>query len=121
MLTCYSGNKFQTADVSWWPKQRVFMNSGAWQGYWSQDNEDWYQRRCTAIREAYFNNPGENEHGRRKIVSPDHPAAPKVSHKWQNALKLDRKTAKLRAANSIAAEAYLASAAAAAALSAVAY
>lgn len=85
------------------------MNSGAWRGYWSQDNEDWYQQRCAIIREAYFDNVGETKCGRQKVVTLAHLAAPKVSHKWQNALKLDRKTSKLRSATAAAA-AYLSTA-----------
>lgn len=86
--------------LSWWPKQYTFMNSGAWLGYWSQDCEDWYQCRCAAIRAAYF------DYTSRK-VSPDDLAAPKVGHKWQNALKWDRASSKLRSANTAAAKAFL--------------
>ncbi|KIM50349.1 hypothetical protein SCLCIDRAFT_70916, partial [Scleroderma citrinum Foug A] len=43
-------NTQQTADVSWWPKQSTWEGSGLDVGYWSSDDEAWYQKRLELIR-----------------------------------------------------------------------
>jgi hypothetical protein len=62
-----TGNRDQTSDLSWWPKQSVFIRSGLWLGYWSPDCENWFQGRLKEIRE------------RRADL--------KTSNKWNSALK----------------------------------
>ncbi|KAK0433829.1 uncharacterized protein EV420DRAFT_1282968 [Desarmillaria tabescens] len=40
-----SGSTSFTQDLSWFPRERSFRNSGLDLGHWSADAEDWYQRR----------------------------------------------------------------------------
>jgi hypothetical protein len=86
----HPGNKNQTASLSWWPKEGVFINSGLWPGYWSRGCEDWFQRRYRAIIQE------DSKYGQ-----------PRISTHWQNSLKFDKRSKHLRIANSVAAEAYL--------------
>jgi len=44
-------NREQTADVSWWPKQSIWEASGLNVGYWSTDDEVWYQKHLQKICE----------------------------------------------------------------------
>jgi hypothetical protein len=66
------------------------MNSGLWPGYWSRGCEDWFQRRYHAIIKQ------DPVHG-----------TPKISTKWPNSLKFDKRSRQLRNANSTAAGKYL--------------
>ncbi|KAH0825657.1 hypothetical protein J3R83DRAFT_11699 [Lanmaoa asiatica] len=43
-------NGQQTADVSWWPKQSIWLASGLSISYWSADDEAWYQKHLRRIR-----------------------------------------------------------------------
>jgi hypothetical protein len=42
----------QTSDMSWWPKQSVWMNSGLNWGYWTEACETWFQKRLKSIRDG---------------------------------------------------------------------
>jgi hypothetical protein len=44
------GSKGQATELSWWPKASAWENSGLDVGYWSQDCENFYQRRLAEIR-----------------------------------------------------------------------
>ncbi|KAG9313662.1 hypothetical protein JVU11DRAFT_5998 [Chiua virens] len=61
----------QTADVSWWPKQSTWESSDLNVGYWSTDNEAWYQKPLQKICEY-------NEKGKPSYHS---------ASDWQKALK----------------------------------
>ncbi|TFK79266.1 hypothetical protein K466DRAFT_442732, partial [Polyporus arcularius HHB13444] len=39
----------QTADLSWWPKDSMWANSGLDVRYWSSACEDWFQQRLRHI------------------------------------------------------------------------
>ena len=41
----------QTANVSWWPKQLIWEACGLNVGYWSTDDEVWYQKHLEKIRQ----------------------------------------------------------------------
>ena len=45
----FTGQGSQTEDLSWWPKQTTWQASNFDAGYWSPDNEAWFQRRLTMI------------------------------------------------------------------------
>ena len=60
-------------------------------GYWSSDNEAWYQKRLDQIRDC-----GQN--GRRLCMT---------ANQWRNALKYFKETGKVVAANQQSAEAWL--------------
>lgn len=64
----------QTADISWWPKQSTWEGSGLDVGYWSTDNEVWFQKHLEAVRN--YNGEGR---------APCYSAA-----EWQNKLKYHR-------------------------------
>lgn len=49
LLTQWTGIGLQCAQISWWPKHNVWLNSGLYVGYWSPDCEEWYQRRLQSI------------------------------------------------------------------------
>lgn len=72
------GQQQQTADVSWWPKQSIWEACGLNVGYWSTDNEIWYQKHLQKIREYDG-----------KCCAPYH-----TSSDWQKALKYHRNTIK---------------------------
>jgi hypothetical protein len=82
----FAGNRDQTSDLSWWPKQSVFMRSGLWLGYWSPDCENWFQGRLKEI------------HERRADL--------KSSTKWNSALKyyVKQTSAFMKVNNAIAVE-----------------
>ena len=40
-----TGQGAQTADMSWWPKQSMWVGSNIDVGYWSPDNEVWFTAR----------------------------------------------------------------------------
>ncbi|TCD67304.1 hypothetical protein EIP91_000274 [Steccherinum ochraceum] len=40
----------QTEDASWWPKQHTWLRSGLFCGHWTEDCEQWFQKRLKAIR-----------------------------------------------------------------------
>lgn len=46
------GDKAQAKELSWWPKASTWENSGLDVGYWSEDCEDFYQRRLEEIRKG---------------------------------------------------------------------
>ncbi|GJF00028.1 hypothetical protein PsYK624_163050 [Phanerochaete sordida] len=58
--------------MSWWPTPKQWKRSGQDVGYWSSQNEQWFQNRLAAIRK------GE--------------AQPKASSKWSSALKFFKDT-----------------------------
>ncbi|RDB20802.1 hypothetical protein Hypma_012080 [Hypsizygus marmoreus] len=62
----YTHFKAQTEDRSWFPKASVWELSGYNQGYWTADNEAWYQKRLVEIQ---------------------HGAKPRNAKEWRNALK----------------------------------
>ncbi|KAI9464841.1 hypothetical protein HD554DRAFT_2026204, partial [Boletus coccyginus] len=68
----------QTADVLWWPKQSIWEACGLNVGYWSTDNEVWYQK--------YL----------QKICKYDRTSPPPycISSEWQKALKYCKDTTK---------------------------
>ncbi|KAG6871949.1 hypothetical protein C0995_014640 [Termitomyces sp. Mi166 len=45
----YTGFDKQTEDASWFPKASAWQKSGNNHGYWTADNEDWYQKRLQEI------------------------------------------------------------------------
>jgi len=65
----------QTADMSWWPKQSMWVGSNVDVGYWSPDNEVWF-RACLSKIQA-----GE--------------AQPMNATRWANALKKYRYTSRI--------------------------
>jgi hypothetical protein len=84
------GNKNQVASLSWWPKEGVFINSGLWPGYWLHSCKDWFQTQYNHIVEQH----------------PKH-GIPRISHHWQNSLKLEKRVKQLRIANTAVAAQYL--------------
>ena len=58
--------------MSWWPTPKQWKRSGQDVGYWSSQNERWFQNRLDAIRR------GE--------------AQPKASSKWGSSLKFTKET-----------------------------
>lgn len=71
----------QTADVSWWPKQSTWEASGLSVGYWSTDDETWYQKHLREIRE--YNGSSKPPY--------------RTASEWRQALKYRRtKTKKVR-------------------------
>ncbi|KAG5350774.1 hypothetical protein C0989_009326 [Termitomyces sp. Mn162] len=46
----YTAYDKQTEDASWFPKASAWLKSGNNHGYWTADNEEWYQKRCEEIR-----------------------------------------------------------------------
>ena len=60
-------------------------------GYWSSDNEAWYQKQLDLIRDC-----GQNGH-----------CLCMTTNQWQNALKYFKETGKVVAANQQSAEAWL--------------
>ena len=46
---CYSGNRSQTEDTSWWPKHSAWVKGGTYTGIWSPWQEHWFQERLKAI------------------------------------------------------------------------
>jgi hypothetical protein len=88
MSNTLEGISGQTADISWWPKQAVFLRSGLWAGYWSPHCEHWFQKRLESIR--------------------NHAAELKSCHEWPNILKFSRKqTVKVVQGNDVAARTFL--------------
>jgi len=83
----FLGNRNQTSDLSWWPKQSTFLKSGLWAGYWSRSCEDWFLRRNADIASGN--------------------ADLKTSGQWYKSLTLYQKVAKLREVNRKAAELYI--------------
>ncbi|KAH7917231.1 hypothetical protein BV22DRAFT_994182, partial [Leucogyrophana mollusca] len=49
-----TGQGQQTKDLSWWPKQSTWQESGFDYGYWTPDNEAWYRKRLELIRQSDF-------------------------------------------------------------------
>ncbi|KAH7917322.1 hypothetical protein BV22DRAFT_989523, partial [Leucogyrophana mollusca] len=82
-----TGQGEQTADRSWWPKQSVWTGSNFDLGYWSPENERWFQDRIQQIRSGS--------------------ATPLSSRNWVNSLKRYKQTSKLVSANLAAAESFL--------------
>ena len=70
-----TGQDVQTADMSWWPKQSMWVGSNVDVGYWSPDNEVWF-RACLSKIQA-----GE--------------AQPMNATRWANALKKYRYTSRI--------------------------
>ena len=71
----------QTSNVSWWPKQSTWEACGLNVGYWSVDNETWFQKHLENIR---------NYHGTESTGNlPYHSAAD-----WRNRLKFHKMTTK---------------------------
>lgn len=46
------GHKTQTEDKSWFPKASTWKTSGWDHGYWTADNETWYQDRLQEIQDG---------------------------------------------------------------------
>lgn len=65
----------QLVELSWWPKHSTFKKSGLYLGYWSEQCEDWFQRRLADIRSSK---------GRQKSAK-----------KWASDLKFHNKTPKI--------------------------
>ena len=61
-----------TKDYSWWPKQSTWFDSGAYVGYWSSANEEWFQKRLQIIR--------------------DNKASPMNAREWRDNLRYQRPT-----------------------------
>ena len=81
----------QTASVSWWPKQFTWEASGLNVGYWSTDDEAWFQKHLKDIRKYHgTGNP------------PYHTAA-----EWRNKLKYHKVMKKVVAFTRDAAERWL--------------
>lgn len=82
----------QVADVSWWPKQSAWEISGLDMGYWTSDNEEWYQRQlCTISAHLQEGRPVQG--------------LLKNAKQWRNALKSNkRELDKISCANRRAAE-----------------
>jgi hypothetical protein len=67
------------ADMSWWPKHSTWERSGLNWGHWTRSDEEWFQGRLKLIRT-----------GQAELRS---------SLQWKRALKYQKKTPKLVAAN----------------------
>lgn len=83
-------NGEQTADVSWWPKQSTWQGAGLDVGYWSVDDEAWYQKRLEVIRTC--------TNGRSVCMT---------AAEWRNTLKFYKQTKKMVGANQHSAEAWI--------------
>ncbi|KIM61759.1 hypothetical protein SCLCIDRAFT_25569 [Scleroderma citrinum Foug A] len=84
-------NGEQIADVSWWPKQSTWEGSGLDVGYWSSDDEAWYQKRLELIR----NCGTDSQHLCMNATQ------------WRNTLKYYKETTRTVAANRQSAEVWL--------------
>ncbi|KZP27747.1 hypothetical protein FIBSPDRAFT_948324 [Athelia psychrophila] len=69
MYKMYTGNRDQTTDTSWWPKQSTWQGSCMDMGYWTPQCEEWYM------------------HQRQLVWSGDTCGAPKIADRWCNALQ----------------------------------
>ena len=47
---CFIDYTHQKEELSWFPKGSMWDSSGRNHGYWTADNEDFYQRRLETIR-----------------------------------------------------------------------
>ncbi|KAH0825659.1 hypothetical protein J3R83DRAFT_11747 [Lanmaoa asiatica] len=83
----------QTSDVSWWPKQSTWEVCGLNVGYWSADDEVWFQKHLEDIRNYRGAGP-----------PPYHSAA-----EWRNRLKYHKATRKVVASTRDAAGKWLSS------------
>ena len=52
-LSYFEGYGDQTACLSWWPHQSIFLHSGMWIGYWTPFCEVWFQCHLNEIHEHY--------------------------------------------------------------------
>ena len=81
----FPGKKEQVADLSWWPKEGVFMGSSLWPGDWSHSCKDWFQwQYCSIIQQ-------DKKHG-----------IARTSNHWHNALKSEKRIKHLYIANTAA-------------------
>lgn len=80
----------QTADVSWWPKQSAWQGAGLDVGYWSVDDEAWYQKRLELIRMC--------TNGRSVCMT---------ATEWRNALRFHKQTGRIVEANRRSAEVWI--------------
>ncbi|KAI0337019.1 hypothetical protein BDW22DRAFT_1304455, partial [Trametopsis cervina] len=51
ILTHRSHAAMQGSFVSWWPPHDIWQMSGVQMGYWTLENESWYQNRLLKIRD----------------------------------------------------------------------
>jgi len=78
----------QTAEISWWPKQSTWEGSGLDVGYWSTDNEVWFQKHLKVIHN--YNGLG--------------PALCYSAAEWRNKLKYHRANKIVGRSKDVAAE-----------------
>jgi len=64
----------QFAEVSWFPKHNVWVQAGYNVGQWTQECENWFEKRMTEIQDG---------------------GQPLDSHTWRSKLLLSRKATKL--------------------------
>jgi hypothetical protein len=76
----------QTAEMSWFPKHNVWAQSGYNVGQWTQECEDWFEKRMTEIQEG---------------------GQPLDSHTWRSKLLLTRKATKLVRQMNLAAASFI--------------
>ena len=89
-LSYFEGYSDQTACLSWWPHQSVFLHSGMWIGYWTPFCKSWFQRHLNEIHE--------------------HRAKLRNSMHWAHALEaFGKMTKKLKKANQLASKSFLSS------------
>lgn len=77
------------SESSWWPQAHQWLDSGADLGYWTQNNESWFQLRSAGIRRGDFNC--------------------RTGTQWRDPLKLDNKTKWLKKRNEEACTRFIAS------------
>ncbi|KAF8572808.1 hypothetical protein K439DRAFT_1306992, partial [Ramaria rubella] len=75
----YTGQHNQYSNLSWWPKQSVWMCTGLNIGYWSSGCEIWFQKRLDDIHQ-----------GRADL---------RTAAEWRRALKFERATARIATSN----------------------
>lgn len=75
------------SESSWWPQTHQWTDSGADMGYWTRNNEVWFQMRTTGIRRGDF--------------------SCRTGAQWRDTLKFHNKTKWLKKSNEDASAEFL--------------
>jgi hypothetical protein len=80
-MYCITGVGAQSADCSWWPKQRIWELCGLDVGYWSSDCETWFQSHLASIRQVGAQLKSSREWRKCLILTKD---APRLARAMSN-------------------------------------